>query len=267
MHMSTMTNSLVTGNLVPADTSFPSLDSYDVILRYQRATGALSISAGGKTQSTTVSGKLSAPYIFLQCTIFWENGSTTVADPPSNMMSVIDFQSMTLPKLDPVIEDVALYREDGTRIGKEDIVAPREKVQVRCTVRNAHASASGQFFPMHVKQANTTAYPTKGLSAFYDSSHPLQVNGATVATANGAGTPTGANGVPITLVGSTPVTVSYWATISGTSGGAVVLSQQLIEDTFQGSKYATTELVAEQSLKPLPDEADPDDPSTWGEAD
>ena len=59
MHMSTMTNSLVTGNLVPADTSFPSLDSYDVILRYQRATGALSISAGGKTQSTTVSGKLS----------------------------------------------------------------------------------------------------------------------------------------------------------------------------------------------------------------
>ena len=119
---------------------------------------------------------------------------------------------------------------------------------------------------MHVKQANTTAYPTKGLSAFYDSSHPLQVNGATVATANGADTPTGANGVPITLVGSTPVTVSYWATISGASGGAVVLSQQLIEDTFQGSKYATTELVAEQSLKPLPDEADPDDPSTWGEA-
>lgn len=171
---------------------------------------------------------------------------------------------MTLPHLDPVIEDVVLYREDGTAIGKDDIVSPGEKVQVQCTVRNTYAYPGSEQYPMHVKLANTTANPTQGLTPFADASHPLQVNGTTVATAPGPNTVTGANGVPVTLVGTSPTTVSYWATISGATGGAVTLSHELIEDTFQGRKYATVELVAEQSLRPLPDGADPDDPSSWG---
>ena len=117
---------------------------------------------------------------------------------------------------------------------------------------------------MHVKLANTPDYPTQGLAPFADADHPLQVNGTTVATAPSPDTITGANGVPVTLAGKTPTTVSYWATISGATGGAVTLSQELIEDAFQGRKYATVELVAEQSLRPLPDGADPDDPSSWG---
>ncbi len=171
---------------------------------------------------------------------------------------------MSLPHLDPVIENVGLYREDGTAIGKGDIVSPGEKVQVRCTVRNTYANAGSEQYPMHVKLANTADYPTQGLAPFADVDHPLKVNNTVVATAPGPNTVTGANGVPVTLVGTSPTTVSYWATITGVSGGAVTLSQELIEDTFQGRKYATVELVAEQSLRPLPDDADPDDPSSWG---
>ena len=242
-----------------------SADSYDIVLRYTASSKRLTFSAAGKTLSYGVKAALgSNPYLFIQTTIGWANNSTTVADPPRGVKSTIQFQSLTLPHLEPVIEGVGLYREDGTAIGKDDIVSPGEKVQVRCTVRNAYAYPGSEQYPMHVKLANTAANPTQGLVPFADASHPLQVNGTTVATAPGPDTVTGANGVPITLTGANPTTVSYWATITGVSGGAVMLSQELIEDAFQGRKYATVELVAEQSLRPLPDDADPNDPSSWG---
>ncbi|MEC4184889.1 hypothetical protein VJ918_08720 [Adlercreutzia sp. R21] len=147
-------------------------------------------------------------------------------------------------------------------------MVPGENVQVRCKVKNAYASPGGEIYGMHVKQINTSSYPTKGLAAFYDVSHPVEVGygGSTpspVATAAGPDTPTGSNGVPISLIGSNVTEIRYWCTVAGVSGGAVVLSQQLIEDTFQGSQYATTELMAEQSLRPP---TNPDDPDSWGEA-
>ncbi|WP_296008860.1 hypothetical protein [uncultured Adlercreutzia sp.] len=117
-------------------------------------------------------------------------------------------------------------------------------------------------YPVHLKLANTAQYPTSGLDPFVDSSHPVRVDETTVAASSSADTPTGANGVPVTLAGTTPVTVSYWATVSGEAGDAVMLSQQLIEDSFQGSHYATTKLVNERPLEVAPDGADPSDPSS-----
>ena len=180
---------------------------------------------------------------------------------------------MKLSNLTPQIYDISLYRADGTLIDKEnDYVQPGDKVQVRCTVRNSNTAAVGdgfsEQFAMHVKLANTVAHPTQGLTPFADGSHPVQVNGSAIATSLGDNTIQGKNGVPVTLVGNTPVTVSWWATVSGVQGGAVTLSQELIEDSFKGSVYSTVELVDERPLTPggSGEGADPDDPSTWGEA-
>ncbi|MEC4184300.1 hypothetical protein VJ918_05695, partial [Adlercreutzia sp. R21] len=108
---------------------------------------------------------------------------------------------------------------------------------------------------MHIKLADTAEHPTKGLTPFVDGSHPVQVKQgggdfSNVATSASDDTVSGKNGVPVTLVGNTPVTVSWWAEISGVEGGAVTLSQQLVEDSFQGSQYATVELVDEHPLTP-----------------
>lgn len=193
------------------------------------------------------------------------NGASS-ANAPVNAQVSITFNSMSLPNLTPEIYDIGLYRADGTRIGKDDAVQPGETVQVRCTVRNSNSAAAtsgfNEQYPMHLKLADTAEHPTSGLEPFADSSHPVQVNGTTVATAAGPNTLTGANGVPVTLSGTTPVTVSYWAKVSGGAGGAVTLSQELIEDSFQGSHYATTKLVNEHPFEPAPDGVDPSDPSS-----
>ena len=161
---------------------------------------------------------------------------------------------MFLPNLTPEIREVKIYRTDGTEIGRVDYVKPGDKVRVECTVRNANTAAvSDKFseqFPMHLKLADTTAHPTKGLTPFADGNHPVQVNGSTVATSLSDDTIQGANGVPVTLVGNDATTVSWWATVSGAQGGAVTLSQQLIEDSFGGSVYSTVELVDERLLTP-----------------
>lgn len=177
---------------------------------------------------------------------------------------------MSLPNLTPEIYDIVLYRADGkTVIDKNAIVQKGEKVQVQCIVRNASSKAGNEQYSMHVKLANTAEHPTQGLTPFVDGSHPVQVKQgdgtfSTVSTSANDDTVSGKNGVPITLVGNTPVTVSWWAEISGAEGNAVALSQQLIEDSFQGSQYATVELVAERPLVPAPGDADPDDPDSWG---
>ena len=71
--------------------------------------------------------------------------------------------------------------------------------------------------------------------------------------------------MPVTLVGTRTHTISWEATISGSAGEAVALSQALVEDSFQGTTDIDTRiLVAEQPLIPAPGDADPDDPSSWG---
>ena len=87
------------------------------------------------------------------------------------------------------------------------------------------------------------------------------MNGVTVATAPSDNTVTGVNGVPITLVGGAETKITYYATIDQSGGRAVTLSQQLIEDSFQGSVFQKAELLAEKPLVSAPDDVDPDDPN------
>ncbi|MCI8425370.1 MAG: hypothetical protein HFJ72_06915 [Adlercreutzia sp.] len=140
----------------------------------------------------------------------------------------------------------------------DDELEPDEVVRAVCTVSNANASsaASGysERFNMHLKLADTEAYPTRGIAPFADAAHPLQVDGKTVATAPGDNTLTGANGVPLALVGTTPVEVSYYARVNRGSA-AVSVSHELIEDSFQGSQFKTVELLPKRALVP----GDPND--------
>lgn len=204
--------------------------------------------------------------------IDWSNASGSGAQAPSNLQVKVIFNSMSLPNLTPEIRDVKVYRADGTEIARKDSVMPGDKVRIVCIVRNANTAASAAGFneqyPMHVKLADTAAHPTRGLAPFADSSHPVQVNDSNVATSLSDNTISGKDGVPVTLVGNNDATVSWWAEVSGAQGGAVTLSQQLIEDSFGGSVYSTVELVDERPLTPggTGNGADPGDPDTWGDA-
>lgn len=205
----------------------------------------------------------SSAYIFLMGGLDWDLGAnTSEMTPPQPMEVKLKFQSMSLPHLSPSITNIQLVNpETNQAYGKDDVVEKGTIVRVECTVKNTHAHAGSEQFPMHVKLANTAEYPTQGLTPFGDENHPLQVNGTTVATAPGDNTVTGANGVPITLVGGAETKITYYATIDQSGGRAVTLSQQLIEDSFQGSVFQKAELLAEKSLVSAPDDVDPDDPN------
>ena len=211
-------------------------------------------------------------YLNIWGQIDWKSNSATSANAPYHEEVSVTFNSMSLPNLSPQIYDVALYRADGTLIDKEnDYVQPGDKVQVRCTVRNSNsAAAAGGFneqYPMHVKLTNTDEHPTQGLTPFVDADHRVEVRneshiGESTQTSKGDNAIDGANGVPVVLVGTQPTTVSWWAEVSGGQGGAVKLSQELIEDSFQGRQYSTVELVDERPLEPAPDGVDPSDPDS-----
>ena len=191
---------------------------------------------------------------------------------PANLQLEATFDSMTLPNLDPEISDITLYRyNDATEaydilVGEDDVLERDEVVQARCTIRNRNTAASAggysEQFGMHLKLADTEANPTWGIEPFADSTHPLQVNGSTVATEAGPNTLSGANGVPITLTGNQAADVTYYARVNQAGGQAVTVSHELVEDSFQGSQFKTVELLAEQPLKPAPDDVDPDDPAS-----
>ena len=261
-----------TGNTFNSST-VPWNSNAQITFRYDAKTDAVScITPGGAITTPNLRSTLkNSAYLVLGGFLQWiqnKNGSY----PPTGMFVDCEFSSMSLPNLTPEIRDAKIYRADGTEIGRDDAVNPGDKVRVACTVRNSNTAAvSDKFseqFPMHVKLADTAAHPTKGLTPFADGNHPVQVNGSTVATSLGDDTIQGANGVPVTLVGNDATTVSWWATVSGAQGGAVTLSQQLIEDSFGGSVYSTVELVNERPLTPGGggEGADPNDPSTWGDA-
>ena len=170
----------------------------------------------------------------------------------------VAFNSMSLPHLTPQISSIKLYRNGtNTEIGKDDAVSDGEIVRVECMVRNAHASAGTEQFPMHLKMIDTTAHPTKGVTPFRNTSYPTQVNGTTVNyDVNGT------TGVPLTLVGQTPTKVTYYARVSQVNGAAVTLGQQLIEDSFGGTQESGVELLAAKPLEPAPGTVDPDDPGS-----
>ena len=208
-------------------------------------------------------------YLFLMGCIEWTGeGGAQIAPPSPNMQITATFKSMSLPNLAPKISDVKLYRENGTLIDKsKDVVKIGDKVKVECTVANTNANASSgsyeERYPMHLKRTD----PTQGITSFADGTHQVVVTGpdpadpSKTATSSSNALP-GADGVSLTLVGTRPTKVSYWATVSGTEGAAVVLSQALVEDSFQGvSDTFTTQLVDEHPLSPGTS-TDPDAPNS-----
>lgn len=230
-------------------------------------------------------GGASECWLGLSGGIGWRNDLVETLDPsnpekyPATQTRTVGltFDSMALPKLDPEISGISLYRyNDATKkydipVEKHDVLGAGEVVQVRCTVRNKSAAASADGFDeqysMHLKLAHTTDNPTQGIAPFAEAGFPMEVvdkNGTVTSSVEEPGPETlsGKVGVPITLSGNDPVSVTYFARINQADGHAVKVSHELIEDTFQGSQFATAELIADQELKPAPPSMDPDDPDS-----
>ncbi len=268
---------LVNGQVpgTPTDTTTAPWGNQRMSFSYDARTDKTALTVG--TATVNVPGARTtfgdSAYLFFLGGIEWQ----PISDPsqpsaPSNMQVEATFDSMMLPNLDPEISDITLYRHNDATdaydilVGEDDVLERDEVVQARCTIRNRNTAASAggysEQFGMHLKLADTEANPTRGIDPFADSAHPLQVNGSTVATAPGPNTLTGANGVPITLVGNQAVDVTYYARVNQAGGQAVTVSHELVEDSFQGSQFKTVELLAEQPLRPAPDDMDPDDPAS-----
>ena len=208
---------------------------------------------------TTVGGDKA--YLHVNGGFGWNNqNNPAAAQPLTNQTISLTFQSISLPNLSPEVRYVKLSRIDGTEIGKDDVVAPGERLRVECAVGNANnAAASGGYeeqYPMHVKLMNTDEHPTQGLS-FVAGSVSINDTPAPSATIGG-------DGVPVILKGTQSTIVTWEAEVTGAHGGAVVLSQELVEDSFGGTFPHTVELVAERPLVSAPGDADPNDPSSWG---
>lgn len=202
----------------------------------------------------------SAYLVFLGIIEWSHSGGASEARAPFGMSISATFNSMTLPNLDPLISSIVLYRYNEETnafdipVNENDVLDHDEVVLARCSIKNQNANAaeSGykEQFAMHLKLADTADHPTQGITPFADATHPLQVNGTTIATAPGDNTLTGDIGVPITLIGNDEVGVTYYARVNQTAGEAVVLSHELIEDTFKGNQFATMKLISEPILKP-----------------
>lgn len=107
-------------------------------------------------------------YIFLMGGLDWDLGAgTSEMTPPQSMEVRLKFQSMSLPHLSPSITSIQLVDPETNRVyGKDDVVEKGTIVRVECVVKNTHAQAGSEQFPMHVKLANTAEYPTQGLTPF-----------------------------------------------------------------------------------------------------
>ncbi|MEC4185297.1 hypothetical protein VJ918_10800 [Adlercreutzia sp. R21] len=245
------------------------------------ATQQMSFSYNARTDTGTLnvgSGRLSVPnirakcgdsaYLFFLGLIEWSHsGGASEARAPFGMSISATFNSMALPNLDPTISNIVLYRHNKTTdaydipVGASDILERDEVVLARCSIKNQNTSAAAggykEQFAMHLKLANTDDHPTQGITPFADNEHPLQVDDTTVATEPGDNTLSGAVGVPVTLIGNDEVSVTYYARVNQSSGKAIVLSHELIEDTFKGNQFATMKLIGEPVLKPGTDD-DPD---------
>ncbi|MCI8425297.1 MAG: hypothetical protein HFJ72_06525 [Adlercreutzia sp.] len=247
--------------------------SLDCVIRYESETDTLVMEdrANGQTISLDSArsklGNKDSVYLYFSGSIQWtKSANPTVAEAVDGLTMEVTFRSMSLPHLKPVIEDIAIVDPDtNIPYEKNDAIDRGKIVRVECTVRNAHDQAASEQFPMHLKVANVASYPTQGIEAFIDAAHPSEViagasTTGTKVTSEGPDTVVGVNGMPVTLVGNTPVKVTYYARVNQLTGQAVKLSQALVEDSFGGAHYETADLLAEKPLKPAPDL---DDPSTF----
>ena len=217
--------------------------SASMTVRYNSAADTLTLTAqegtrtiGSKTM-TSASTSLSASsktsvYLYFGGQIVWQAASYPTAPVSRNFNVSAAFSSITLPHFDPVIKDIKIYRTDGTLIGPNDYVAPGTSVRVEAVLQNTNASAGSEEFPLHLKLLGSThsKYPTVGLTT------TDAVNSST--------------GRAVVLTGRTENKVTFNATISGTTGSAVKLGLQLVDDSFGGTYENGVTLLAEHPLKP-----------------
>lgn len=245
--------------------TFSGTGKVSATVSYDSTTDTLTANAGGvegkitEVKKVLSKSSINKAYLAIGGLIGWTTPSNAYHEPPSRNLNVaVTFKSFTLPHLSPTIEGLTLYRgKTSQAIGKDDAVQPGEVVRIECTVRNAHPQAASEYFPMHLKTISTEKFPTRGLTFLRDSTYPVSVDGvpATVSIDSAAG-------VPLALVGGTAVKVVYYARVSGAAGGAVSIGQQLIEDSFGGTREAGALLVNERSLEAAPGTVDPDNPGT-----
>lgn len=236
----------------------------DASMSYVSATDRLTFRVGNYVHAVTGIGKAaSSQSITLWGSIGWKEKSVNNKStrPPSMSNMTFRFNSMTLPHLDPEIKDLSIYPGNGdAAYGKDAMIEDGSIVRVECTVKNKSASAGSERFPLHLKRVDENEHPTQGVAPFIDEDHPLTVtqgsNVLSSATSAGADTILGANGTPLTFVGSSEYKITYFARIDQSAGEAIKLSQCLTEDSFKGKYYATTELVAEKELIEGEDEGD-----------
>lgn len=234
---------------------------HEIWLGYDPTSNGGTLTFTHEEQSFTATGIRNrfgdSAYLSLVGNLDWQSLTSSVNAP--SCMGYVEFQKFGLPRFDPVISDIRAYRADGTLIDPEkDLVEKGDRVRVVCTVKNQFSDPRNEEYGVHLKLANTAAYPTKG--ATIASNEPVTA-GSDAYTFSG-------DGVPITLKGSTPVEVSYWCTISANKGDEVSISHELVEDSFLSSYFKTLDIVEEQPLVSggAGEGADPDDPSTWGDA-
>ena len=245
--------------------TFSGSDRVSTTIVYDHNNDRLTATASGRSlviddvKKVASKGSVSSLYLAIGGYIRWDATSGGYCDPPFRDLNVaVTFDSFSLPHLSPAIEELTLYRGKTSEvIGKDGAVTPGEVVRVECTVRNTHSQAGSEQFPMHLKTISTDQFPTQGLTLLRNSTYPVTVGGKTVAVDIDS-----ADGVPLTLSGGTAVKVVYYAKVSGPAGGAVSVGQQLIEDSFGGTKETGTLLVNERPLEGAPDTVDPDNPGT-----
>lgn len=261
-------------------------DTVNIMLAYNYAADRATMTVDGvQSTFTGLRAKMGgSAYLYFEGVVNWRNGTdTTNRHSPTDMEIYLTFNSMSLPHLTPAISDISIYRyNDATdtydiALGKDDTVEPNAIVQVRCKVRNTNSQAGSERFDMHLRlgrsgdEQDGQSFATTGITPFFSRSagqnYPLLVDGkATYLDESGTTqnltdlARTAFNeggGIPLTLVGSTPVEVTYYAHVNQSALSAVVLGQALVEDTFQGTHYEKAELLSQKTLKP----GDTDDPT------
>lgn len=186
----------------------------------------------------------------------WRNAAhseTSTTPPPLSPSMTVTFNSMALPHYDPLIENIKILNPSThAQITASSPLPSDGVVLVSCTVRNNDSRAvdgdSKEEFATHLKIANTGAYVTQGFTPVYGPSYPVKVDDGLVTNGRLDG-----NGLPVTLIGTTSRTITYYAKVDPTLS-AVKLSQQLVEDSFKGSEYyGPVQLLPQRPLNPRPE--------------
>ena len=253
--MNQMAGGIVTGTLADGGT-LGNASSIPISLLYDATADTLTFSASGRRVSypniRSYFGSASV-YLFLQSSITWRNATetgTTVAhaNAPANMTNNLDFNSLTLPYLDLDLRSIVVSEAATDKILQPTDVVPAGTVlKIDCTVRNSSPRAGTEKYSTSLKMTG----PTQNITPIVSTAYPVTSGGSLVTTTKNGNTVDGANGVPVTLIGSQDTHVIYYAQVDQSDGRAVKLSHVLEENVFKGrTAVKTAVLFNERPLKP-----------------